>query len=238
MSKFKVGDDVFLSNETYERGSVGDKATIVHDYGDKMYRLLLKSGEDKGSTCVKFEREFNLINQDYESSNRYKLKQAIKETGISSRKLSHFAVGNESFFYNQTGRARFNEFGDISQARLESMRELLIKAKDNLNAKIEQDAFDEREKLDLAAKTVDENNVPVVDEIYTNTKGEEISLPDTKPQDMSNWSEIGNSDQEDYSRYVEQLQSQAIEKRDYRLRNFMIAFLILVIILAVCFFNH
>ena len=125
-------------------------------------------------------------------------------------------MGNESFFYNQTGPARFKEYGDISSSKLDSMLVLLEVAKINLNAKITQDAFNEREKLDLAAKTADENNVPVIDKPIFNL-------------------DCGSSDIEDYQRLVK---SKAIEKRDYRLRNFMIVFLILVIILAVYFFTR
>lgn len=201
----------------------------------------------------------------YPKSNRFKLKQAIKETGISSRKLSHFAMGNESFFYNQTGPARFKEYGDISSSKLEELIYMVGVAKKRLNAKIEQDAFDEREKLDLAAKTVDENNMPVGDGISDDTNaiqnilnGNSISVKKFKPEDvkitigdteikgtLSEFDElfsksekdIGNSEHEDIKRFVDQPQSQAIEKRDYRLRNWLIALIIFALLLAFYFFQ-
>lgn len=180
----------------------------------------------------------------YPKSNRYKLKQAIKETGISSRKLSHFAVGNESFFYNQTGPARFKEYGDISSSKLEELIYMVGVANKRLNAKIEQDAFDEREKLDLAAKTVDENNVPLGNYDQCNNEADILIkecnelLKDFNPEQCDyRDSFLGNSDQEDYSRYVEQLQSQAIEKRNYRLRNWLIALIAFSLLLAFYFFQ-
>lgn len=171
----------------------------------------------------------------YESSNRFKLKQAIIDTGYSSRRLSHIAVGNESFFYNQTGKARFKEKGDISNELLEKLKVMVAKAQEDLTNKLTDSLIEERVENDIAPKTVDENNVPVVEQ-HQNTKGEEVSYPDQKAHDMSNWVEIRGADQEAHDSYIDQLQAQAIEKRDYRLRNFMIAFLILVVILAAYFF--
>ena len=199
------------------RGFVLENATSPFVEFDIKPNKFLHDGGGLGEEGKCWSVHINYLKlYEYKTSNRYKLKQAIKETGISSRKLSHFAMGNESFFYNQTGPARFKEYGDISSSKLDSMLVLLEVAKINLNAKITQDAFNEREKLDLAAKTADENNVPVIDKPIFNL-------------------DCGSSDIEDYQRLVK---SKAIEKRDYRLRNFMIVFLILVIILAVYFFTR
>lgn len=180
---------------------------------------------------------------EYKTSNRYKLKQAIKETGFSSRKLSHFASGNESFFYNQTGLARFKEYGDISWSKLDELIDLVDMAKERLNAKIMQDAFDEREKLDLGAKTVDENNVPVKKFKPEDVK---ITFGDTEIKGtLSEFDElfskaekdIDNSEQEDIKRFVDQLQSQAIEKRDSRLKNWLIVLIGFSLLLAFYFFQ-
>lgn len=164
----------------------------------------------------------------YLTSNRFKLLQAIKETGYSSRRLSDIAVGNESYFYNYTGKARFDKKGGISSETLDNLKITLEYAVKELSNKLTDALINEREDLDLAPKTVDENNIPVVDLV----KEAKDSL-DT----YSNNVDIGNSDQEDYSRYVEQLQSQAIEKRDYRLRNYCYAFITVLLLLAIYFFT-
>ena len=78
----------------------------------------------------------------YEESNRYKLAQAIKKTGISAKALSRAVAGNECYFYNKTGVARFNKRGDIPD--------------DVLNLALTDLAFAEREVLGIGAKTVEE----------------------------------------------------------------------------------
>ena len=78
----------------------------------------------------------------YEESNRYKLAQAIKKTGISAKALSRAVAGNECYFYNKTGVARFNKKGDISN--------------EVLNLALTDLAFAEREVLGVGAKTVEE----------------------------------------------------------------------------------
>lgn len=249
MSNFKVGDLAKVINETFlgDYGVCDGDIVVIKNIGgtraivfNPKYKETI-NGKNLVSIALVCLEQYSY----YESSNRYKLKQAIKETGISSRKLSHFAVGNESFFYNQTGQARFKEYGDISSSKLDSMLVLLEVAKINLNAKITQDAFDEREKLDLAAKTVDENNFPV-----KKFKPEDVKIT-FGDVEINN---IGNSDQEDYSRFIneatgliedwkhldshiDQLQSQAIEKRDYRLRNYCCAFITILLLLAIYFFT-
>lgn len=228
MSNFKAGDifKVISDHLSFVDVNIGDIVVLSKIEGDNCH--LFYHQKTKSHVALFFHDVEIIDGSEYESSNRYKLKQAIKETGISSRKLSHFAVGNESFFYNQTGPARFKEYGDISWSKLEELIYMVGVAKKRLNTKIAQDAFDEREKLDLAAKTVDENNVPVVDLVK-----EAKDALDT----YSNNVDIGNSDQEDYFRYVEQLQSQAIEKRDYRLRNWLIALIVFALLLAFYFFQ-
>lgn len=240
MSKFKKGSIVFLNCDIIgflgHKIPEGTKGIVLDSCKESPYIQFdvepsknLHNANHLGADGPCWSVHKNYLKEfKYEDSNRYKLKQAIKETGISSRKLSHFAVGNESFFYNQTGPARFKEYGDISWSKLDGLIDLVDIAKERLNAKITQDEFDEREKLDLAAKTVDENNVPVVDLVK-----EAKDALDT----YSNNVDIGNSDQEDYSRYVEQLQSQSIEKRDYRLRNYCCAFITILLLLAIYFFT-
>ena len=78
----------------------------------------------------------------YEESNRYKLAQAIKKTGLKVGELSIAANGNVNYFGNYHNKSRFNERGDISETRL---NELLTDL-----------AFAEREVLGIGAKTVEE----------------------------------------------------------------------------------
>lgn len=89
----------------------------------------------------------------YEESNRYKLAQAIKKTGLKVSMLSAAASNNTniSHFTNYQAKSRFNERGDISEARL---NELLTDL-----------AFAEREVLGVGAKTVDEPNQETIDAI-------------------------------------------------------------------------
>jgi len=209
-AKVKGNIDI-LKSFGVEKGDIVKIITIsenwVNAYNEKYSGTVLKEG------VVCFHKQQLIPLMDYESSNRYKLKQAIKETGISSRKLSHFAVGNESFFYNQTGPARFKEYGDISESKLEELIYMVGVAKKRLNAKITQDAFDEREKLDLAAKTVDENNVPIIVE---------------KPK----WKYQG-----EVTVYLGQPSNNSVKKRNNNLRNFMIVLVVFLIMLALWFFS-
>lgn len=87
----------------------------------------------------------------YEESNRYKLAQAIKKTGLKVGELSIVAKDNVNYFGNYHNKSRFNERGDISEARL---NELLTDL-----------AFAEREVLGIGAKTVEEPNQETIDAI-------------------------------------------------------------------------
>lgn len=87
----------------------------------------------------------------YEESNRYKLAQAIKKTGFSAKALSRIVAGNESYFYNKTGVARFNKKGDISN--------------EALNLALTDLAFAEREVLGIGAKAVEAPNQETIDAI-------------------------------------------------------------------------
>lgn len=87
----------------------------------------------------------------YEESNRYKLAQAIKKTGLKVGELSIAVNGNTNYFGNYHNKSRFNERGDISEARL---NELLTDL-----------AFAEREVLGIGDKTVEEPNQETIDAI-------------------------------------------------------------------------
>lgn len=243
MSNFKAGDrfKVISDHLSFVDVNIGDIVVLSKIEGDNCH--LFYHQKTKSHVDLFFHHVEIIDGSEYESSNRYKLKQAIKETGFSSRKLSHFASGNESFFYNQTGLARFKEYGDISWSKLDELIDLVDMAKERLNAKIMQDAFDEREKLDLGAKTVDENNVPVKKFKPEDVK---ITFGDTEIKGtLSEFDElfskaekdIDNSEQEDIKRFVDQLQSQAIEKRDSRLKNWLIVLIGFSLLLAFYFFQ-
>lgn len=122
---------------------------------------------------------------NYQESNRFKLKKLIEETGYSSRRLSDIAVGNESFLYNQTGEARFNKKGDISNELFETLKETVKQSQIKLSNKMVDALIREREELGLDPKTVDENNVPVIDK-QTNITGEnELKKVDSDQNDIA-----------------------------------------------------
>lgn len=192
MSDFKVGDEVLISNvvdvvehaPTVFNGKVGKIVKIIDDAGFCFHVEFNKKFGTNFSVWFFSSDQISHVNK-YNQSNRHKLKKLIEETGYSSRRLSDIAVGNESYLYNQTGEARFNKKGDISNELFESLKETVKQAQIKLSNKLTDVLIDEREKLDLEPKTVDENNVPVIDK-QTNITGEnELKKVDSDPNDIA-----------------------------------------------------
>lgn len=136
MENLKKGDIVELRIDKTINLHKGDKFIIIENnswYQTVKAEMFLSTVE-----LVKIGES----QMQYEESNRYKLAQAIKKTGISAKALSRAVAGNECYFYNKTGVARFNKKGDIPD--------------DVLNLALTDLAFAEREVLGIGAKTVEE----------------------------------------------------------------------------------
>ena len=136
MENLKKGDTVEINAGLTYHFRRGDKFT-VDSVSEKTALLNVKINFDKGNF-----KKIGESKMQYEESNRYKLAQAIKKTGVSAKALSRAVAGNECYFYNKTGVARFNKRGDIPD--------------DVLNLALTELAFAEREVLGVGAKTVEE----------------------------------------------------------------------------------
>lgn len=159
-------------------------------------------------------RKLELVeeNMKYTESNRYKLQQAIKKTGFHAEKLSLASNHAKTYFTGFTAESRFNSRGDITEERLNSLLTTL--------------AFAERELLGVGAKTVDD----VL-----------INEPSTENQVSVNVTEMKNQYYDDsksndlYSNYIESASKRNQSKRDAKVKNFLIAFLFVVVLLALWF---
>ena len=139
MESLKKGDAVEINAGFTYHFRRGDKFTI-DSVSEKTALLNVKINFDKGNF-----KKIGESKMQYEQSNRYKLAQAIKKTGISAKALSRAVAGNECYFYNKTGVARFNKRGDIPD--------------DVLNLALTELAFAEREVLGIGADTVEDTPV-------------------------------------------------------------------------------
>ena len=121
--EFKIGD-VFSVSSVHGNSAILSTSVLLHK------SFLKKIGESK---------------MQYEESNRYKLSQAVKKTGLKVYDLSLAASNNTntSYFTNYQAKSRFNKRGDISEARLSELLTDLHYA--------------EREVLGIGAKTVSIN---------------------------------------------------------------------------------
>ena len=217
MSNFKAGDrfKVISDHLSFVDVNIGDIVVLSKIEGDNCH--LFYHQKTKSHVALFFHDVEIIDGSEYESSNRYKLKQAIKETGISSRKLSHFAVGNESYFYNYTGKARFDKKGDITEDRLNSLLTTL--------------AFAERELLGIGAKTVDENNVPVVEKSIDESVAEAKAALNTFSDNTQKTIEL-------QKKYFDSAKKRIQQKKDSKVRNFLIVFLVFVVILSIYFLTR
>lgn len=175
MCKYKIGDEVLFlkkdrSHEEHLR--VGSSYSIVRLW-DPHYGLI----NDVGTTTFVDETQIILVSEVYQKSNRHKIHQAIKSTGLRADDLSLSAGFSKGYFSDYASKSRFNKRGDISESRL---NELLTSL-----------AFAERELLGVGAKTVDD----------ANTDGNEIieKLRAEAPEGATHY--IGNSDQEGFDYY-------------------------------------
>lgn len=162
-------------------------------------------------------RKLELVEEDmkYTESNRYKLQQAIKATGFKIGDLS-LATGNaKTYLTGFTAESRFNSRGDITEERLNSLLTTL--------------AFAERELLGVGAKTVDDI---ALDETQTEN---EVSV---NVNEMKNQYYDSSKSNDLYSNYFESASKRNQSKRDAKVKNFLIAFLVVVVILAIYFFTR
>jgi hypothetical protein len=204
MSKFKVGDRVlFLEKDSSfeENLKIGNYYTVVQLWLPHYWLI-----NDVGKKTFVDESQIKLISELYKNSNRYKLKQAIKETGFYAENLSLETGHAKTYFTGFTAESRFNSRGDITEDRLNSLLTTL--------------AFAERKLLELAPKTVDENNVPMVEKSIDESVVETKSDLDSFLIDNETWFLEDN------------------EIKDNKSKKFLIVFVLLVIILTVYFFTR
>lgn len=157
--------------------------------------------------------KFNV--DEYNQSNRYRLQQAIKKTGFHAEKLSLASNHAKTYFTGFTAESRFNSRGDITEERLNALLTTL--------------AFAERELLGVGAKTVDD--VAIDDP----SKENEVSVNVTE---MKNQYYYDSKSNDLYSNYFESASKRNQSKRDAKVKNFLIAFLVVVVILAIYFFTR
>lgn len=159
MSKLQIGDDVevisvdhfSLREQELFNLKIGDNGEIIGFH--KRYEVFAivenhkfknsKAGDGKLYIPKSHLIKIGESQMQYEESNCYKLKQAIKKTGISSEKLSLATTKGKTkyHFYSYTKKSRLTDRGDISDARLNKLLTDLRHA--------------EREVLGIGAKTVD-----------------------------------------------------------------------------------
>lgn len=181
MSELKKGDIVEISskNTTYTLRATTGCRYVVNKIVGNIVKVDCVLSLDKQDI-----KKIGESKMKYEESNRYKLAQAVKKTGLKVSVLSASASNNAniSYFTNYQAKSRFNERGDISEVRL---NELLTDL-----------AFAEREVLGIGAKTVDEPNKETVnainseceDDVYLTAKdlvesindGEDLKKPSAK----------------------------------------------------------
>lgn len=243
MCKFKKGDKVVLVKDfnliefSIKEGTTGivlDDSNHPFVQFDIEPNHKLHSAEDLGENgrCFTVGHYFlKSINADYHQSNRHKLHQAIKATGYSSRRLSDIAVGNESYFYNYTGKARFDKKGDITE--------------DCLNSLLTTLAFAERELLGIGAKTVDSDKTYKPSQVEITIGDVEIkgALVEYYDNELdANLKAIDDSKINEqtklYSGYFDSANKRIQQKKDSKVRNFLIVFLVFVVILSIYFFTR
>ena len=134
MSELRKGDIVQLNTDINMNFPKGISMTVF--YANDDYIELVTSFKAKSYNVKKIGES----KMKYKESNRYKLHEAIKKTGITSKDLSLAQTKGESIYYfsNFTKKSRFEDRGDISLELLSSLKTDL--------------AFAEREVLGIGAK--------------------------------------------------------------------------------------
>lgn len=229
MCKFKAGDRVVITNSEEGNPSIlknGVTGIVLenHSYPFVQFDVIEDDslndaiGLGVGGRCYSVcENEIDLFHP-YIQSNRYKLQQAIKKTGFHAEKLSLASNHAKTYFTGFTAESRFNSRGDITEERLNSLLTTL--------------AFAERELLGIGAKTVDDN--PIIDKTSQSDTDNEIdedlkeSIEDSEIKDQNKL----------YSEYFDSANKRIQQKKDSKVRNFLIVFLVFVVILSIYFFTR
>lgn len=131
MARFKNGQIIKLRRNvtfTYPKGCLLEVGHI--------------SGNDVELNTVLQTKTFNIVEREsmkssknYIDSNRNKLREHIKSLGFTAIDLSVAAGFNKYYFGSETGEARFNKRGDISDKRLSELKALASIAKTKLSSK-------------------------------------------------------------------------------------------------------
>lgn len=228
MCKFKVGDKVVVFNssgnpDVIKKGLTGvvlDNSSFPFVQFDIEENEMLHNANglgESGKCFIMAEREIKLLN-NYKQSNRHKLQQAIKATGFHAEKLSLASNHAKTYFTGFTAESRLNSRGDITEERLNSLLTTL--------------AFAERELLGVGAKTVDDN--PIIDKTSQSDTDNEIdedlkeSIEDSEIKDQNKL----------YSGYFDSANKRIQQKKDAKVRNFLIVFLVFIVILSIYFLTR
>ena len=150
MIKFKVGDEVVLVKPREDPDVLKNGVTgVVLDLDDYPYiqfnvdqdsSLHDAGGLGEDGKCYSIDQdELELITNQYEKSNRNKLREHIKSLGFSAIDLSVAAGFNKAYFGSETGESRFNSRGDISDDRLLELKHNAFSAM--MQLKIEKSGY-------------------------------------------------------------------------------------------------
>lgn len=206
MSKLKSGDIVEIEAGFTKNFYRGDRFEFITPKNNDL--VIVRSVFTIHKNNLKKVGE----NMKYTESNRYKLQQAIKKTGFHAEKLSLASNHAKTYFTGFTAESRFNSRGDITDERLNSLLTTL--------------AFAERELLGVGAKNVDD---VAIDEP---SKEKEVIVNVTE---MQNQYYDDSKSNDLYSNYFESASKINQSKRDAKVKNFLIAFLVVVVLLALWF---
>lgn len=216
MCKFKVGDVFEIISDAHEDlgAMVGDVVTLLEIHEDNCHAF---KHEKISHPIYYFLSSLECIVHKYKSSNRHKLQQAIKATGFHAEKLSLASNHAKTYFTGFTAESRLNSRGDITEERLNSLLTTL--------------AFAERELLGVGAKTVDENNVPVVEKSIDESVAEAKAALNTFSDNTQKTIEL-------QKKYFDSAKKRIQQKKDSKVRNFLIVFLVFVVILSIYFLTR
>ncbi len=230
MCKFKVGDVFEIISDAHEDlgAMVGDVVTLLEINEDNCHAF---KHEKISYPIYYFLSSLECIVHKYKSSNRQKLQQAIKATGFHAEKLSLATGFKKGYFSDYTSESRFNSRGDITEDRLNSLLTTL--------------AFAERKFLGVGAKTVDSDKTYKPSQVEITIGDVEIkgALVEYYDNELdANLKAIDDSKIKDqnklYSEYFDSANKRIQQKKDSKVRNFLIVFLIFIVILSIYFFTR
>ena len=132
MSKFKVGDGfkVVKNNRNSHGFLIVYSVSLSYDDGSDRVRFI----DERGFSYWAYWTDVEPLN-NYQTSNRNKLREHIKSLGFSAIDLSVAAGFNKTYFGSETGESRFNSRGDISDDRLLELKLKVFEAKKKLSPK-------------------------------------------------------------------------------------------------------